>query len=133
MRYMLDTNTCIALIRERSPQILRRLKRQAAGDVGISTITLAELRFGVAKSSRREKNAQALEEFLLPLEIVAFDEAAALAYGAVRADLERRGTKIGANDTLIGGHAMSLAVTLVTNNTKEFSRIRGLKIVDWTT
>ena len=132
MRYMLDINACIALIRERSPQILRRLKRQEAGDVGISTITLAELRFGVAKSSRPEQNARALEEFLLPLEIVAFDEAAALACGAVRADLERRGTKIGGNDTLIGAHAMSLPVTLVTNNTKEFSRIRGLKIVDWT-
>ncbi len=132
MRYLLDTNACIALIREQPPQILRRLKRQEAGDVGISAITLAELRFGVAKSSRPETNAQALEEFILPLEILPFDEAAATAYGAVRADLERRGSKIGGNDTLIGAHALSVGVTLVTNNTREFSRIRGLKIVDWT-
>jgi len=91
MRYMLDTNICIALIKRKPPKAIRRFDRLSAGDVGISGITLAELRYGVAKSQNIDRNTQALEEFLLPLEIADFDEGAASAYGTVRADLENAG------------------------------------------
>jgi tRNA(fMet)-specific endonuclease VapC len=101
------------------------------GDICISSVTLAELRYGVAKSQYQEKNQAALDEFILPLEVARFDEAAALVYGALRASLEKQGTPIGALDTMIGAHALSLNLTLVTNNTKEFNRIVGLKVIDW--
>ena len=131
MRYMLDTNICIALIKRKPPKALRRFDRLSAGDVGISTITLAELRYGIAKSQHVEKNRQALEEFLLPLEVADFDEKAASAYGAVRADLEDAGRLIGPLDTQIGAHALSLDTVLVTDNTTEFRRIKGLKVENW--
>jgi tRNA(fMet)-specific endonuclease VapC len=131
MKYMLDTNICIALIKRKPPKILRRFHSLAVGDVGISTITLGELRYGTAKSQSAEKNLQALEEFLLPLEIADFDENAAFAYGPVRADLEKAGTPIGSLDTQIGAHALSLDIVLVTNNTKEFRRIKGLRVENW--
>jgi len=131
MRYMLDTNICIALIKRKPPKALRRFDRLSAGDVGISTITLAELRYGIAKSQHVEKNRQALEEFLLPLEVADFDEKAASAYGAVRADLEDAGRLIGPLDTQIGAHTLSLDTVLVTDNTTEFRRIKGLKVENW--
>jgi tRNA(fMet)-specific endonuclease VapC len=131
MRYMLDTNICIALIKRKPPKAIRRFDRLSAGDVGISGITLAELRYGVAKSQNIDRNTQALEEFLLPLEIADFDEGAAWAYGTVRADLENAGQPIGPLDTLIGTHAQSLKAVLVTDNTAEFRRIRGLKVENW--
>jgi tRNA(fMet)-specific endonuclease VapC len=128
---MLDTNICIALIKRKPPKALRRFDRLSAGDVGISTITLAELRYGIAKSQHVEKNRQALEEFLLPLEVADFDEKAASAYGAVRADLEDAGRLIGPLDTQIGAHTLSLDTVLVTDNTTEFRRIKGLKVENW--
>lgn len=131
MKWMLDTNICIALIKRQPLQLLRELNSHAVGDVGISTITLAELEFGVAKSVQQEKNKAALEEFVMPLEVALFDDAAAQHYGRVRGLLEQRGTPIGSLDTLIAGHALSLNVTLVTNNTKEFRRVTGLKLEDW--
>lgn len=131
MNFMLDTNTCIALIKKKPLKILKRVQSQPIGDIGISTITLAELRYGVEKSQFVEKNRQALDEFLLPLEILDFDESTASAYGAVRAALEKVGTPIGPLDTQIGAHALSLDAALVTNNTKEFQRIQGLKVVNW--
>lgn len=131
MRFLLDTAACIDLIRRRSPKILARLRKHRPGDIAISSITLAELWHGVARSRDPEGNAVALGEFLLPLEVVDFGEDAALAYGAVRASLEAAGTPIGSMDTLIGAHAASLAVPLVTSNTREFRRIRSLKVVDW--
>jgi len=131
MRYMLDTNTCIALIKRKPLKALGRFDRLSAGDVGISTITLAELRYGVAKSRDTEKNRQALEEFLLPLEVVDFGESAASAYGTVRADLESAGRPIGPLDTQIGAHALGLDAVLVTDNTTEFRRIKGLKVENW--
>ncbi len=94
-------------------------------------MTLAELRYGVQKSQPIEKNRQALDEFILPLEIADFDETAAEAYGTIRAALEKVGRLIGSMDLLIGAHALALSVTLVTNNTKEFKRIKNLKVVDW--
>jgi len=131
MRYMLDTNICIAIIKGKPLKALRRLGRLSAGDVGISTITLAELRYGIAKSQNIERNRQALEEFLLPLEVADFDESAASAYGTVRADLENAGRPIGPLDTQIGAHALSLNSVLVTNNAAEFRRIKGLEVENW--
>jgi len=131
MKVMLDTNTCIAIIRRRPPQVLRRFNDYSIGEVGISWATLAELEFGVAKSQHARQNEAALEEFLLPLEVAIFNREAAVVYGKVRATLERKGTPIGAMDTLIGAQALVMDVTLVTNNVREFSRIPGLKVVDW--
>jgi len=131
MRYLLDTNICIAIIKGKPPKALRRFDRLSAGDVGISTITLAELRYGIAKSQNIERNSQALEEFLLPLEVADFDESAASAYGTVRADLENAGRPIGPLDTQIGAHALSLNSVLVTNNAAEFRRIKALEVENW--
>jgi tRNA(fMet)-specific endonuclease VapC len=132
VRYLLDTSVCIDLIRRRSPRMLERLQRSTVGDVGLSSITLAELQYGVARSRFPSQNAQALEAFLLPLEIVPFEAEAAAAYGPLRDGLERQGTPIGAMDLLIAAHARSLNVTLVTSNTREFARIEGLNVEDWT-
>lgn len=133
MKYMLDTNTCIYLIKQKPPSVLRHFTSHAVGDIGISSITLAELRYGVSKSRQIEKNQQALDEFILALEIADFDEKAAHDYGAIRADLEKAGKPIGSMDMLIGAHAYAVGAILVTNNTKEFKRINHLKIVDWST
>lgn len=131
MRFMLDTDLCIALIKRKPGSILRRLTALAPGEAGISAVTLAELRYGVAKSAQKDKNGLALDEFLLPLEVADFDEAAAEVYGAVRAGLEKAGTPIGPLDTQIGAHALSRGTTLVSHNTREFRRIPGLTVVDW--
>jgi len=131
MKWMLDTDTCIALINRQPRDLIKRLQTKAVGDVGISSITLAELRHGVAKSTRRDQNRAALDRFLLPLDIAAFDDLAADLYGTVRADLETAGTPIGPLDTLIAGHAVSLAVVLVTHNVAEFRRVTGLRLEDW--
>lgn len=131
MKVMLDTNICIYIIKQQPPTVLERFMEYQVGDIGLSSITLSELRYGVAKSLHKEKNAEALNEFIIPLEIAAYDEAAALAYGDIRATLERAGTPIGSMDLLIAAHAMSQGLTLVTNNTREFSRVAGLNVADW--
>jgi tRNA(fMet)-specific endonuclease VapC len=132
MNYLLDTNICVLLIRQKSPQVLARLTAQGLADVGISAITVAELQYGVHKSSQVDQNQQALDQFLLPLTILPFDLAASLRYGQVRAALERQGLPIGSLDTLIAAQALSARLTLVTNNVREFSRVAGLNIEDWT-
>jgi tRNA(fMet)-specific endonuclease VapC len=131
MKYMLDTNICIGLIRQRPKKLIERLTDYEPGEVGISTITIAELAHGAQKSSQVEQNMSALEQFLLPIEIVDFDQEASLTYGFVRASLERGGNMIGSMDMLIGAHALSLGVALVTNNVDEFQRIPNLKVEDW--
>jgi len=131
MKYMLDTNICIGLIRQKPEKLIRRLTRCKPGDVGVSSITVAELAHGANKSNQIEQNLSALEQFLLPIEVVDFDQRASAAYGVVRAFLERGGKMIGSMDILIGAHALSLGVILVTNNTHEFQRIPKLKIEDW--
>lgn len=128
---MLDTNICIYLIKQKPPVVLEHFRDYQIGDIALSSITLAELRYGVAKSHYREKNARALDEFILPLEILPFDEEATTAYGEIRAALEKAGTPIGSMDLLIAAHAASLGATLVSNNTREFSRVPGLTVVDW--
>jgi tRNA(fMet)-specific endonuclease VapC len=132
VKWLLDTNTCISIIRRRPDVVLRRLRGKPIGHVGISSITLAELEFGAAKSSRSESARLALAEFLLPLEIADFDAAAAGVYGLVRAALEKKGRPIGPLDTLIAAHALAVESVLVTNNTREFRRVPGLAVEDWT-
>jgi tRNA(fMet)-specific endonuclease VapC len=131
VKWMLDTDTCIAIIKKH-PVALKKLRGKSIGQVGLSSITLGELAFGAAKSGRPEEAHDALGEFLLALELAPFDERPAMRYGEVRASLERRGRPIGPLDTLIGSHAHSLDVILVTHNTREFSRIEGLRLEDWT-
>ena len=132
MKFMLDTNTCIYLIKKKSTKIISHFKKHKVGEIGISSITLAELEYGVAKSQYVEQNKIALKEFILPLEIAPFDNKAAEKYGEIRSCLEKTGKPIGPMDTLIGAHAMSLDVTLATNNVREFKHIKNLKVVDWT-
>ena len=131
MKWLLDTNVCIAVIRQRPESALRRLRGKQVGQVGLSTITLAELEFGAAKSQQPARARAALREFLLPLEVVPFDEAAADAYGTVRAAMEKKGRPIGPLDTLIAAHALALGTVLVTKNTREFRRVPGLSVEDW--
>lgn len=129
MRYLLDTDT---IVRHHPEHLLARLFSVAQGDVGSSSITAAELTYGVHKSRDRERNARALEEFLLPMPVMAFDDQAAAAYGQVRAALEALGKPIGSmEDMLIGAHALAWSTTLVTNNVREFSRIAGLRVENW--
>ena len=130
MKWMLDTDTCIAIIKKH-PVALKKIRGKSVGQVGISSITLGELTFGAAKSSRPKVAHDALGEFLLALEVAGFDEGAAVTYGEVRASLEQQGRPIGPLDTLIGSHARALDIILVTHNTREFSRIDGLRLEDW--
>jgi len=129
---LLDTKTCIYLIRQRPQEALQRFEQFEVGEVGVSVITVSELRYGVEKSTRPEQNLRALEQFLLPLEVHDFGPEATVSYGRIRASLEERGMPIGPLDTLIAAHALSLGATLVTNNTREFERVSGLQIEDWT-
>lgn len=133
MKYLLDTNICIYTIRQKPAQVIERFKEHDVGDIGISSITAAELWYGVEKSTQRKKNIQALEQFLFPLEVVPFDTISAITYGAIRFLLERKGKPIGSLDTLIAAQALSLGVVLVTNNEKEFNRVPDLKIENWVT
>lgn len=132
MKFMLDTNTCIYIIKQKPPKVLNHFKAYSVGEIGISSITLAELRFGVEKSQHIQKNQEALDAFILPLEIADFYEKAAKVYGEIRAALEKTGNPIGSMDMLIGAHALSLGLTLVTNNVREFRKIKHLKVIDWT-
>ncbi len=131
IRYLLDTNICIYIIRRKPEPVIRRLLRLPVSSVGISSITLSELEYGVEKSARPAQNRRALIRFLAPLEILPYDDEAARAYGRVRAGLERQGTPIGALDMLIAAHALAAACTLVTNNEREFRRIPGLRVENW--
>ena len=131
MKLMLDTNICIYIMKQQPVAVLKRFVEYQIGDIGISSITLSELRYGVAKSTHQEKNSKALDEFITPLEVVSFDEEAAHAYGEIRATLEKAGTPIGSMDMLIAAHAVSLGISLVTNNTREFARITSLNVIDW--
>jgi tRNA(fMet)-specific endonuclease VapC len=119
------------IIKKKPVIVLDKFRDLPLGSVAISTITLAELAYGVRKSAKPDKNSEALDQFLVPLDIIAFDYDATIAYGTIRADLEKKGTPIGPLDTLIAAHALSLDLTLVTNNEKEFNRIVGLKIENW--
>lgn len=132
MSWMLDTNIVIALIRHRPAAVLKRLTACRAGEVLLSSVTAAELWYGVERGQQRLQNEKALRQFLMPLDVVPFDEEAAVFYGGMRASLERDGAPIGPLDTMIAAHALSLGAVLVTNNMREFARVQGLRIEDWT-
>jgi tRNA(fMet)-specific endonuclease VapC len=131
MKYLLDTNICIYIIKKKPPEVIERFNMNSFAEIGISSITVAELEYGVQKSKHHEQNREALEQFLLPLIVVDFDHNAAIVYGKIRAELESQGKPMGPLDTLIAAHAISMGLTLVTNNTKEFFRVQNLKIVNW--
>ena len=127
---LLDTNTCIYIINNRPPNVLERFSKYKAGEVGISSIAASELAYGVAKSGS-VRNRKALEMFLAPLQILPFDSQCLWFYADLRASLEKQGLTIGAMDTLIAAHALSIDGTLVTNNLKEFARVPKLKLENW--
>lgn len=131
MRYLLDTNICVFLIRNTSTRVLAELQKHDPADLCISAITVAELEYGCDRSANPEKNHFALTEFLSPFTLLPFDDPAAFAYGRVRVDLEKAGTPIGSMDVLIAAHAVSQQMTVVTNNTREFNRVAGLVVEDW--
>jgi tRNA(fMet)-specific endonuclease VapC len=131
MRILLDTNICIYMIKNKPPEVRKHFDNYSPGDIAISSISVAELRYGVEKSAVQEKNALALEAFLLPLEILSFDDKAAFAYGRIRAYLEQQGTPVGAMDMLIAAQAIAWNCELVTHNLKEFQRIPNLHCVTW--
>jgi tRNA(fMet)-specific endonuclease VapC len=131
VKYLLDTNICIYLIKKQYPEILSKLLRVGFDKIGISTITLAELEYGVANSNRTFEVQTALLEFILPFEILDFNYTAASFYGKIRKELKDKGQPISDMDMLIASVAMANDAILVTNNEKEFRRISGLKIENW--
>ena len=132
MEYLLDTNICIYIIKKKPEKVFNKFRNISFGSIGISSITLAELQYGVMKSSNPGKNQEALERFIPPLQIFEFGFDQTLVYGQIRAELERKGTPIGPLDTLIASHAVSLDLILVTNNMREFKRIPDLQLENWT-
>jgi len=131
MRYLLDTNICIYLIKKRPSKVLERFRQHSPQDIAISTVTLFELQYGVEKSQYRQRSEDALAKFLLPLNLIDLDRSSAVEAATIRAQLEKEGMPIGAYDLLIAGLARSLDMTLVTNNTREFERIAGLHLENW--
>jgi tRNA(fMet)-specific endonuclease VapC len=128
---MLDTNICIYLIKRQPKEVIDKFQGIAPGEIAISSVTVAEMMYGVGKSQHKERNNSALESFSAPLEIVDFDFKAAQHYGVIRAYLEKMGTPIGAYDLMIAAHALSLGLILVTNNEHEFQRTPDLIIENW--
>jgi tRNA(fMet)-specific endonuclease VapC len=130
---MLDTNICVFVIRQKPSVVIQRFMQFAMDELCISTVTLAELRYGADKSGNAIRNHIALDSFLAPLAIVDFDPECAEHYGRIRSHLEKLGRPIGPLDTMIAAHALRLRLPLVTNNTKEFARVSGLALEDWST
>jgi tRNA(fMet)-specific endonuclease VapC len=127
---MLDTNICIAII-NRDERVRPHLERHTPSRLRVSAITIAELRFGIAKSKQSKRAAQNVALLLSKVRTLPFDEAATHTYGVLRESLERKGVPIGPLDTLIAAHALAAGCTLATNNTREFRRAQGLQIEDW--
>ena len=132
MKYLLDTNTCIYIIKRKPEKVIKRFLEFKPGDIGISSITVAELKYGIEKSSRRDENIIALKQFLQPLLIFHYTDEDAEVYGKIRAILEAKGIPIGAMDLLIASQAVSRNLILVTNNENEFRRVKGIRIENWT-
>lgn len=131
IKYMLDTDTCISLIKARPDKISRRLSRLPVEDVGISSIVAAELWYGVALSEKKKQNEAALKDFLDFVKVLDWPAGACPVYRRIRAHLKKKGTLIGAMDLLIASHASFLNAVLVTNNTREFDRVPELKMENW--
>lgn len=133
LRYMLDTDICSYIMRRSSDALLKRLQTLSTSDVCISVITKSELLFGVEVSPRRQQDEAALNSFLRYVNVLEFSDSASEHYAKIRADLKKQGAMIGANDLLIAAHARSSGLILVTNNTREFGRVRNLSVENWTT
>jgi tRNA(fMet)-specific endonuclease VapC len=131
MKYMLDTNICIYFIKGKTQNVMQKLKENMQGGLCISAITLAELEHGVALSACPEKNATALSQFLSIIDVLPFGDKAAAEYGSIHAGLQRNGTVIGVMDMLIAAHARAENMVVVTNNVREFERVKGLTIENW--
>ncbi|VEN75391.1 tRNA(fMet)-specific endonuclease VapC [Candidatus Desulfarcum epimagneticum] len=131
MKFMLDTNICIYIIKQKPPHVIDIFKQTEISQIGVSSITLSELTYGVSKSSKPGQNQVALAQFMAPLKILPYDDDAAQCYGDIRTHLEKKGAPIGPLDMLIAAHALSVPCALVTNNEKEFIRIPNLKIENW--
>ena len=131
MLYVLDTNICIYIMKQQPPRVRERLHTIPVGEVGISSMVLAELWYGIRKSAQRERNTQALNDFLAFCEVLDWPGDAAPLYGDIRTELERQGRPIGGNDLLIAAHARYIGATLVTNNDREFRRVAGLSVENW--
>ena len=131
MMYMLDTNICIYIIKQKPKSVIDKFKKMKNANICISSITYSELLYGAEKSSNIAKNLLALTMFLSNIEILSYDESASVDYGIIRAKLEKQGKIIGPLDMLIAAHAKSLNITLVSNNLKEFERVDGLRIENW--
>ena len=132
MKYILDTNICIYIINEKPDKVLRKFELYPVYEFGISSITHAELQYGIEKSKNKNTNQAALDEFLLPLTILPFHgQRLVTCYGEIRASLESKGQTIGPLDMLIAAHALSLDLIIISNNIKEFSRIQNLKCENW--
>jgi tRNA(fMet)-specific endonuclease VapC len=132
-RYLLDTNICIYIRQNRPEEVLRRFRKLRPGEAALSVITYGELLYGAAKSTQKAAVLQRLNELAHFLPALPLPETAAEAYGNVRADLELKGEMIGNNDLWIAAHALAAGLVLVTNNEKEFRRVRRLKVANWTT
>ena len=131
MNYLLDTDICIYIINRKPPAVLKRVQSKQPGQIAISTITLAELEYGVFRSRYPDRNRIALLEFLLPFALLDFDQAAAVEYGRIRLLLESKGQPIGPMDLLLAAQAKAHDLILVTNNEKEFARIEGPRLENW--
>lgn len=131
IRYLLDTDICIYAIKKKPFHLVNRLLEFGLGDLGVSSITVSELEYGIAKSDRPEKSRTALVSFLGALEVLPYGRRAAQEFGTIRAKLELAGTPIGFLDLLIAAHALALECPLITNNEREFSRVPGLLVENW--
>lgn len=131
MRYLLDTNVCVDYLNGRFPRLTERVQQSAPSDLYISSVAVAELRYGAEKSTHRQRNHERLDVFLSDVQCVDFSSGAALVYGRVRAALERRGIIIGPYDLQIAAHALFLDLVLVSDNVREFRRVEGLKVENW--
>ena len=131
IKYLLDTNICIYIMNKRPVEIIEKFKQFEVGEIGVSTITVSELYYGIGKSRNLKLNEQRVEEFLSPLNVLSYDEDAAQVYGTIRIQMEKQGKPIGPLDQLIAAHALSRGLILVTNNEKEFKRVKGLKVENW--
>lgn len=133
MLHLLDTDTVIYILKRRPPDVAAHFERCSPEEVAISALSIAELMYGAEKSQHPVKARRAVERIANSLPVLPFDEGAARVYGKVRSHLEKLGTPIGALDALVGAHALSARATLVTNNVREFERIPGLRVENWTT
>ncbi len=129
--YMLDTNTCIYVIKKRPPKVLQHFETVTNQQICISVVTQAELQYGVERSAKTAHNQHVLDEFVARLAVWPWDQDAVAHYGRIRRQLEQKGTPIGNMDLLIAAHALSRSCVLVTNNIKEFKRVPGLKTANW--